>query len=252
MDNRSGAARIACAAIVSLACALALTGARVSAQDATIRGCVGVQGSLRIISPGDSCRGNETPLTWNARGPAGPGGAAGPAGPTGPVGPTGPEGPAGRDGRDAEGPPAPAPVVSMQMTVDGMNSNNPTPIQAFSIGGSNSGTASSGGGGGAGKASFSDLNVSKFIDGLSVPLLKAVATGQHIPFVKIEVFEIGSPTPFAVYTFSNALVTADVLGSSINQVSEQAAFNYSKIASSITLNGIQYDSCWDLAASKSC
>jgi type VI secretion system secreted protein Hcp len=249
MDNRSGAARLACAALVSLACALALTGARVSAQDATIRGCVGVQGSLRIISPGDSCRGNETLLTWNARGPAG---AAGPAGPTGPVGPTGPEGPAGRDGRDAEGPPAPAPVVSMQMTVDGMNSNNPTPIQAFSLGGTNTGTSSSGGGGGAGKASFSDLNVSKFIDGLSVPLLKAVATGEHIKTVKIEVFEIGSQTPFAVYTFSDALVTADVLGSSTTQVSEQAAFDYSRIASSITLNGIQYDSCWDLAANKSC
>ena len=53
---------------------------------------------------------------------------------------------------------------------------------------------------------------------MSVPLLKAV-----------EVFEIGSQTPFAVYTF-----------------------DYTKIASSITLNGIQYDSCWDVAAGKSC
>jgi type VI protein secretion system component Hcp len=249
MIIRPGAARIACAAIVSVTGALTLSGARVSAQDATIRGCVGPQGSLRIISPSDSCRGTEALLTWNARGPAGPAGAAGPAGP---AGPTGPEGPAGRDGRDAEGPPAPVPVVSMQMTVDGMNSNNPTPIQAFSLGGSNTGSSSSGGGAGAGKASFSDLNVSKFIDGLSVPLLKAVATGQHIRTVKIEVFEIGSQTPFAVYTFSDALVTADVLGSSTTQVSEQAAFDYAKIASSITLNGIQYDSCWDLEANKTC
>jgi type VI secretion system secreted protein Hcp len=139
----------------------------------------------------------------------------------------------------------------MQMTVDGMNSNNPTPIQAFSLGGSNSGSISSGGGG-AGKASFSDLNVNKFIDGLSVPLLKAVATGQHIRTVKIEVFEIGSAAPFAVYTFSDALVTADVLGGSSTQVSESAAFNYEKIASSITLNGIQYESCFDLAANRSC
>ena len=60
--------------------------------------------------------------------------------------------------------------------------------------------------------------MTKFIDGMSVPLLKAV-----------EVFEIGSQTPFAVYTF-----------------------DYTKIASSITLNRIQYDSCWDVAAGKSC
>jgi type VI secretion system secreted protein Hcp len=140
----------------------------------------------------------------------------------------------------------------MQMTVDGMNGNSPTPIQAFSLGGSNTGTSSSGGGAGAGKASFSDLNVNKFIDGLSVPLLKAVATGQHIRTVKIEVFEVGSQAPFAVYTFSDALVTADVLGGSTTQVSESAAFNYGKIASSITLNGIQYDSCFDLAENTSC
>lgn len=45
-------------------------------------------GTLRVIdSPGQSCTGNEIPLSWNQTGPAGP---QGPQGPTGPPGSTTP------------------------------------------------------------------------------------------------------------------------------------------------------------------
>ncbi len=54
--------------------------------------------------------------------------------------------------------------------------------------------------------------------------------GQHLNFVKIEVFEVGSPTPFASDTFSLAFVTSDVRGSTLNKVSEQVSFVFGKLA----------------------
>jgi hypothetical protein len=59
----------------------------------------GVSGQLRVIDPAtDTCRRNETPISWNQTGPQGPAGPEGPAGPAGPVGPAGPFGPAGPQG----------------------------------------------------------------------------------------------------------------------------------------------------------
>jgi len=66
--------------------------------------------------------------------------------------------------------------------------------------------------------SFSALNVTKMLDGLSVPLLRAAATGQHFPHVTIEVFEAGQTPPFATYTFGLVFVTSDVIGSWENGV----------------------------------
>ena len=118
--------------------------------------CVGPTGDMRAVSGGDTCKRNETPLTWNVQGPAGvpgPAGQAGPAGQGGPAGPAGPEGAAGRDGRDGRdgaGNVPPAPVVNAQMKIDGLNGNNPTPIFSFSLGATN--TVSTSSGGGAGRA----------------------------------------------------------------------------------------------------
>jgi len=226
-----------------------LTGALVSAQTGVIRGCVGNDGKISVVGPAGSCKNNESLLIWNAAGPEGP------AGPQGPIGPAGPEGPAGRDGRDGRdgtSPLPPAPTVAMTMKVDGMNGNNPTPIKAFSIGATNTSDLSSGGGGGAGKVDFQNLNVSKLLDGMSVPLLSAAATGKHIKDVTIDVFEAGGSTPFATYVFQDALVTSDLLGSSQNALSEQVSFNFAKITSDITVGGITFHSCFDLKANATC
>jgi hypothetical protein len=85
-----------------------LSGAAVAAngvlqdQSTTYTGCVNNgSGILRVLQPGESCRSNETQISWNQTGPEGP---AGPAGATGPQGlpgqpgekgDTGPAGPAG-------------------------------------------------------------------------------------------------------------------------------------------------------------
>ena len=94
--------------------------------------------------------------------------------------------------------------------------------------------------------------MSKFVDGLSVPLLKALSLGQHFDFAKIEVFEVGSATPFATYTFNTVFVTSDVIGSSVNQVSESVTFVFGKISSTIIVNGMTFDSCFDMLQNVNC
>jgi type VI secretion system secreted protein Hcp len=221
----------------------------VSAQSGVIRGCVGNDGKISMSGPSGSCRNNETSLVWNVEGPAG---VVGPQGPVGPAGPEGPAGRDGRDGRDAIIPRPPAPTVAMTMKVDGMNGDNPTPIKSFSLGATNAGDLGTGGGGGAGKVDFQNLNVSKLLDGMSVPLLNAAATGKHLRDVTINVFEAGSSTPFAIYVFQDALVASDLLGSSQNALSEQVSFNFAKIISDITVDGVTFHSCFDIRGNVAC
>jgi type VI secretion system secreted protein Hcp len=80
------------AALLAVVAAGAGTYAYAAASDSTtINGCVGSDGKLRVLSSSDTCKQNETALSWNTTGPQG---LAGPAGAQGPAGP------AGRDGRD--------------------------------------------------------------------------------------------------------------------------------------------------------
>lgn len=244
MSHLPRLSRLVGAVLVSSVLAIVMfAGVPVSAQSGEIRACVGSDGKLSVVGAGGSCKSNESLLVWNV---------AGPAGPAGPEGPEGPAGPAGRDGRDATGPVPPAPTLLMQMTVDDMNNNNPTPIQAFSLGATNSGDVVFGGGGGTGKVDFQSLNVAKMLDGMSVSLLTAAATGEHISDVKIEVFSIGSSTPFAIYKFEDLLVAAHSFGSSQSAMTEQVSFVFAKIRSDITVGGTRFEGCYDIKANKQC
>ncbi len=234
-------------------------GSNVSAQsgpDTVIRGCVGNNGGVRIIGPSDSCKNNESLLTWNAAGPAG---SVGPIGPTGPIGATGPQGPAGRDGRDGRDgqvPTPPAPTVMGQMKISGVTGIDPltpTPIFSFSSGATNTGTTGTGGGGaGAGKVDFSDFQVTKMLDGFSAPMLHAAEVGTHIQSVQVDVFQAGSNTPFATYTLQDVLISSDLFGSSSSAINESVSFNYGRLMTTITLGGVTYQSCFDRAASRAC
>jgi hypothetical protein len=67
-----------------------------------IYACVGPgQGQLRIVADSGSCRGAETPLSWNSQGLPGQPGPSGPSGPAGPVGPAGSPGVPGLASLDA-------------------------------------------------------------------------------------------------------------------------------------------------------
>jgi type VI secretion system secreted protein Hcp len=244
--------RAACgAAVLFLAMAI---GPRLHAAPGpeVIVACVGPNGDMRAASGSNGCNRHETPRTWNVQGPAG---VPGPTGLTGPAGPAGAEGPAGRDGRDGrdgDGNASSKPAVSAQMRIDGLNSNNPTPIFSFSLGATNSVSTAGGSGGGAGKVTFANLVVSKMLDGDSVPLLQAAATGQILRTLEIDVFDAGSSVPFATYTFEDVVVTSNVLGSSTSAVNEQDAFDFRKITSDVTINGRTFHSCFDIKAVAPC
>jgi hypothetical protein len=92
------------ALVAGVALAAQPTGRRPS--NAVINACVKKgTGQVRVVRAGAACRRGESPLSWNAQGPAGPRGAAGPTGAAGRAGPTGAAGPKGDTGaRGATGP----------------------------------------------------------------------------------------------------------------------------------------------------
>lgn len=95
-------ALVAVTGVAVVAVAGIATGAIPSASDGVIHAChekpglLADPGDLRVIDKeaGQSCRSNETALSWNQRGPEGPQGPAGPQGPKGDPGPQGEPGPA--------------------------------------------------------------------------------------------------------------------------------------------------------------
>lgn len=218
--------------------------ARLDAQSGAITACAGVNGVLRVVGSGESCRSNETAISWNITGPAGP------EGPQGPAGPAGPQGPA------AEVPPGPTPVISAQMTLDSADPDTdtvgPIPIINFTLGGTNATTIGSGSGGaGAGKLSFAPLTVTKMLDAASPLLLSHMATGHHFTEVKIEVFSANN-APLATYKFKTAFVTSDLVGGESMSLSEQVIFVFGKLESDITVGGSTAHTCWDSVQNKAC
>ncbi len=81
-----------------------------------IHACVNPNsGNIKIISPTETCRDNETTLDWNIQGLVGPIGPAGAQGPAGPAGQRGEQGIAGAAGpQGAIGPVGPAGPEGLQ------------------------------------------------------------------------------------------------------------------------------------------
>ena len=248
MIDRQRVKQIARAASAGVALVFAATALHAAGPGDVIVACVSASGDLRIANDNYGCRRNETTLTWNVQGPAG---APGPAGAQGLAGPEGPAGRDGRDGRDGD-PGTPPPSVTAQMRIDGVNGGTATPIGSFSLGATDTASTSSGGGAGSGKVTFSNLIVTKTLDGDSVPLLQAASTGQVLSRLSIDVFNVGSATPFATYTFENVVVTSTILGSPASLVGEQDAFDYRKITTDVTINGQTFHNCFDVKLSSSC
>jgi type VI secretion system secreted protein Hcp len=138
------------------------------------------------------------------------------------------------------------------MRIDGVNNGAATPISAFTLGATDTVSTSTGGGAGAGKVTFSNLVVTKTLDGVSVPLLHAASTGQVLHTLSIDVFNAGSATPFATYTFQDVIVTSTVFGSAASIVGEQDAFDFGKIIADVTINGQTFHSCFDVRNLTSC
>ena len=106
-------------------------------------------------------------------------------------------------------------------------------VAAWSLGVTNSGSTHSGGGGGAGRATFTDLAVTKLLDKASPALMLAVATGRHVRSGRLTVSSVGGPRPleYLVVDLEDVRVTSCLLADAADpeRPTENVALAYGKI-----------------------
>ena len=109
--------------------------------------------------------------------------------------------------------------------------NNWIEVHSYSWGVSNSGSLASGGGGGSGKASFSDLHITKTVDKSSPKLMLAVATGEHLKTLDLTLRKAGgSPMDYYIIHMEDVLVSSfSTTGSTGGPPLEEVSFTYQKI-----------------------
>jgi type VI secretion system secreted protein Hcp len=101
-------------------------------------------------------------------------------------------------------------------TIQGESSDskhkNEIDVLVWSWGVAQSGSMAYGGGGGAGKASFNDLNFTHHVDKATPLLMKACATGTHIPAATITVRKAGKDQQeYLVVKMTDVLITSVAL-----------------------------------------
>jgi len=112
--------------------------------------------------------------------------------------------------------------------------------QSFSYGVSQSGASTRAGGGGAGKATLTDLTITKLVDRTSPVLFTAAATGKRYPTVAVHVTAGGERGQTAFYRIllSDVLVSSvQVSGSGSDRPSESVTFNFAKIEIEYVITG---------------
>ncbi len=104
-------------------------------------------------------------------------------------------------------------------------------VLSFSWGVANSGSAAVSGGGVAGKATFQDFSFVHAIDKASAGLMKACATGKHLPSARITVRKAGgTQQDYLTIKMEDVLVSSVVDGTSSGQPgSESVTLNFSKV-----------------------
>lgn len=130
-------------------------------------------------------------------------------------------------------------------------------VTAWSFGVSNPGGSHSGGGSGIGRASFTDIAVTKVLDKASPALMLAVASGRHIPKGRLTVTS-GGPRPLEILVvdLQDLLVTTCLLADTAedSRPVENVAFSFTKIRVAYTQQaptggaGAVSEFGWDVAA----
>jgi len=137
--------------------------------------------------------------------------------------------------------PAVQPVGSLQ--IDSLGGGAVGPVYSFGFEATNT-TTSTGGGGGTGKATLTDVQVSRLPDAISPSLFRAGLTGTHIPVVRISVFGAGKSAPDSTYVLSDVLIS----GFSSADGFERVSFKFRTIE--MLVGGSQF--CYDLGTNSAC
>lgn len=238
--TRRGVAVLLPAAILVAVGVTYAVGAVTPAKQAPIIACAAKSnGAVRVVTRTTGCKPTERVLSWNKQGPTGVQGAQGPAGPTGPPGPKGDPGaivaaPAGPP--TCAGPvETNAAAISSFATIptikgESINARHPDSIDLISLKFCIDSVATGGSGLATAKVSVSDVEVTKFLDAASVPLMRAALTGTHLTQVRIDLDTQGA-SPRTIQT----LLLEDVLVTGVHSLSkgiapaETVSFSFRKI-----------------------
>jgi len=130
-------------------------------------------------------------------------------------------------------------------------------ILGWQWGVSNNGTFHNGSGGGAGKASFTNITVTKYVDAASPNIMLFCANGKHFAKGKITVRKAGeNPLEYLHVNFEKALVTSYQTGggSGDERLIENISLNFAKVKVEYTTQsekggkGTPHAFSWDIAA----
>jgi len=130
-------------------------------------------------------------------------------------------------------------------------------VLAWSYGASNSGSTHIGGGSGSGKASFQDLNFTKYIDKSSPVLMLHTSNGKHIPDATLTCRKAGgTPLEFLILDMKDIIVSSVSLGGSggEDRLTENVSLNFGSFKYKYVEQtkaggaGAQPDMQWDIAA----
>jgi type VI secretion system secreted protein Hcp len=105
-------------------------------------------------------------------------------------------------------------------------------VLAWSWGLSNSGTFHTGGGGGAGKANFSDLSLTKWVDNASPILMLYCANGDHFDSAKLIVRKAGKdPLEYLIIEMTKVMITSVSTGGSggEDRLTENISLNFAEV-----------------------
>lgn len=104
-------------------------------------------------------------------------------------------------------------------------------VLSFSWGVANTGSAATSGGGGAGKPTFQDFAFVHVVDRASPNLMRACATGKHLPSASITVRKAGGgQTEYLTIKMEDVLVSSVVDGTSSGQPgSESVTLTFAKV-----------------------
>jgi hypothetical protein len=176
------------------------------AADGTITACAKLpEGRLRMVGKPTECKKREQVVTWNQRGSGSGGGAD------------------------------PGDVVVGTLTLG----STTVSLHAFSFGATAEIVTSGGGGAGSGKVKVADIEVLKDIDGLTMDSTEGVFTGKHHPSITVVLFNPGTTTVRATYTFSGVFFTGTRQFSA--GALEQLTFHYDKIKLVIGARTFSFD-----------
>ena len=135
------------------------------------------------------------------------------------------------------------------VTVDGLSCNNNSqgaiPVLSFSFGVTQPASTSTGSGSAAGRASLSDVSITRRADSCTPVLFGASVTGKIFKQVTIVQQDTQKDDTFTV-TLNDVLISSFQLGGdqSHEVPSEQIGFSYDKICVADTGTGTK--ACWDL------